>query len=315
MKSVLPYFAPTEIVLIDDDVMILKRIERNLSATQCSVKDFDHPKRALEYLKQSLQDSDNLSPLRIENLHQEIYSSNRFKQIAVVVVDYDMPGMNGLEVCRQITLPHIQKIMLTGAATTDIAVDAFNEGIIHQFIQKDDLEAFTKLEASIVKAQERYFELKSHDFTNQLYVEHPETEILKDPAFVDFFLNLVQEKQVAEYYLLDTIGSFLFLSETGEANALFAFNEEVLEFQEDMIPEADRNTDLAKEIYFKKQAICFYPFNLLEKYDSGNWKNYLQPLKRLEGKSPIFYAFVPVLANLDQSKIVSFKNYLTKAEN
>lgn len=303
MKSVLPYFAPTEIVLIDDDVMILKRIKRNLSATQCSVKDFDHPKRALEYLKQSLQDSDNLSPLRIENLHQEIYSSNRFKQIAVVVVDYDMPGMNGLEVCRQITLPHIQKIMLTGAATTDIAVDAFNEGIIHQFIQKDDLEAFTKLEASIVKAQERYFELKSHDFTNQLYTEYPETEVLKDPIFVDFFLNLIQEKQVAEYYLLDTMGSFLFLSETGKASSLFIFNEETLEFQEDMIPENDRTTDRAKEIYNHEKAICFYPFNASEKYDPQDWKKYVYPLSKLDDKSTYFWAYVTNLTNLDQSKI------------
>lgn len=111
---------------------------------------------------------------------------------------------------------------------------------------------------------------------------------------------------MAEYYLLDTLGSFLFLSETEEANALFAFNEGVLEFQEDRVPEADRNTDLAKEIYFKKQDICFHPFNILKKYDSGNWKNYLQPLNRLESESPVFYACVPDLANLNQSKIVSF---------
>lgn len=111
---------------------------------------------------------------------------------------------------------------------------------------------------------------------------------------------------MAEYYLLDTMGSFLFLSETGEANALFVFNEGVLEFQENRVTEADRNNDLAKEIYFKKQAICFHPFNTLKKYDSGNWKNYLQPLKRLESQSPVFYAYVPDLANLNQSKIVSF---------
>jgi CheY-like chemotaxis protein len=225
-----------------------------------------------------------------------------------------MPAMNGLEVCRQITDPHIQKIMLTGAATTDIAVDAFNEGIIHQFIQKDDPEAFTKLETSIAKVQERYFDLKTHDFTNQLYAEYPETEVLKDPVFVDFFLNLIQEKQVAEYYLLDAMGSFLFLSETGEASAIFVFNEETLEFQEDMIPESDRSTDLALEIYSKKQAICFYPFNSLEKYDPENWRQYLQPLKHLEAENPLFYAFVPDLTNLDQSKIISFKDCLLKGE-
>ena len=315
MKSVLPYLSPTEVVLIDDDVMLLNLIKENLSATYCIVKDFDHPKRALEYLKQSLQDSDNLSPLKLENLHQEIYSSDRFRQISTIIVDYDMPHMNGLEVCRQITSPHIQKIMLTGAATTDIAVGAFNEGIIHQFIQKDDPVAFIKLESFIAKAQERYFELKSHDFTNQLYAEYPETEILKDPLFVDFFLTLIQEKQVAEYYLLDTMGSFLFLSDSGNPSALLVFNEEMLEFQEDMIPESDRNTDLTLKVYAKKQAICFYPFNTLEKYEPANWKIYLQPITQLEGNTAIFTAFVSDITNLNQNKIVSFKDYRSKPEN
>jgi CheY-like chemotaxis protein len=315
MKSILPLFSPTEVIMIDDDVMLLNLIKGNLSATYCSVKDFDHPKKALEYLKQSFQDSDNLSPLKLENLHHQIYSLDRFKEISTIIVDYDMPHMNGLEVCRKITSPHIQKIMLTGAATTDIAVEAFNEGIIHQFIQKDDPDVFTKLEASIAKAQERYFELKSHDFTNQLHVEHPETEVLKDPVFVDFFLKLIQEEQAAEYYLLDAMGSFLFLSEKGKTSALFLLNEDLLASQEDMIPENDRNTDLAQEVYSKKQAICFYPFNTREKYDSENWKNYLQPLKRLEAKSTIFYVFVPDFTNVDRSKIVSFKDYLLKEEN
>jgi CheY-like chemotaxis protein len=314
MKSVLPYFTPTEVVLIDDDVMILKRIKRNLSATQCNVKDFDHPKRALEHLQQSLQDSDNLSPLTLETLHQEIYSSNRFKQISTIIVDYDMPGMNGLELCRQITLPHVQKIMLTGAATTDIAVEAFNEGIIHQFIQKDDPEAFTKLEASIVKAQGRYFELKSHDFTNQLYAEHPETEILRDPAFVDFFEKIIQEKQVTEYYLLDGMGSFLFLLETGEASALFVFNEETLESQEDMIPEIDRHTDLAKEIYNHQKAICFYPFSTSEKYDPVEWKKYVYSLSKLDGRSTCFWAYVESLPSRHSDQIISFSHYRADLE-
>ncbi len=312
MKSVLPYFTPTEVVLIDDDITFLESTELHLTALIVTLKTFNNPLEAIDHIEKH---NTVLTPNDLDKIHLQIYSSNRFKQISTIIVDYDMPGMNGLEVCRQITSSHIQKIMLTGAATHKIAVDAFNEGLIDQFIQKDDLNALTKLEDSIAKAQERYFELKSHDFVNQLYMEYPETEILKDPAFVDFFLNLVQEKQVSEYYFLDTMGSFLFLSTTGKASALFVFNEEMLDVQEDMIPESDRNTDLAQEVYSKKQTICFHPFNNQEKYDLANWKNYLQQLKRLEAKIPLFYAYVPDLTNLDQNKIISFKDYLSKSEN
>ena len=310
MKSVLPYFTPTEVVLIDDDIPFLEAIELHLASPNITLKAFNIPLEAIDYVENHNTINVNKD---LDKIFLQIYSSDRFNQISTIIVDYDMPGMNGLEVCRQIASPYIQKIMLTGAATTDIAVEAFNEGIIHHFIQKDDPEALTKLASSIVKAQERYHEFKTHDFVNQLYAEHPETEVLKDPTFVEFFLNLVQEKQVVEYYLLDAMGSFLLLSHTGNPNALFVFNEDTLESHEDMIPENDRNTDLAQEIYDKKQAICVYPFNTLEKYEPANWKNHLQPLKRLEAKIALFYAYVPDLTNLDQTKIISFKDYLSKS--
>lgn len=314
MKSVLPYFTSAEVVLIDDDMMLLNRIKGNLSVTHCRVKDFGHPKKALEYLNQSLQDSDNLSPVKLENLHHQIYSPERFKQISTVIVDYDMPGMNGLEMCRQITSPHIQKIMLTGAATTDIAVDAFNEGIIDQFIQKNDPDVFAKLQNAVISAQEKYFESNTLELMHQLQNEYPEVSILQDPAFVELFGTITREHKVVEYYLLDPIGNFLFLSETGKSSALFVFNEELLNVQEDMIRESDRNTELAQEVYSKKQAICFYPFSNQEKYEPANWKSYLQPLKRLESESTVFYAYVTDLINLDQSRIISFKDYFSKSE-
>ena len=312
MKSVLPYFTPTEVIMIDDDVSILKEGNLKLKSLPVISHPFENPFEALDYINSSSKKSAEIMDLNA--LHRQIFSPNRFMQISTIIVDYDMPGMNGLELCRQVTSPYIQKIMLTGAATNQIAVDAFNEGLIDQFIQKNDPEVFAKLQSAIVKAQEKYFDMTTSDLVNQLLLEYPETEVLKDPAFVDFFENFVQENQVTEHYLLDAMGSFLFLSETGEASALFVFNEETLEFQEDMIPETDRNTDLAKEIYTQQKAICFYPFNTLEKYDPQNWKNYIQPLTQLKGNTAVFTAFVSDLTTLDQSKIVSFKNYLTKAE-
>lgn len=312
MKSIFPYYSPTEVIMIDDERLLLDPWKIKLRPLSINLKTFDNPFKALQHIKESTFNQDN--SLNLNTIHHAIYSLNRFKQISTIVVDYDMPGMNGLELCRQITLPHVQKIMLTGAATSDIAINAFNEGIIHQFFQKDDPEAFTKLEASIAKAQERYHEIKSHDFVNQLYMEYPETEILKDPAFVDFFENIIQEKQVTEYYLLDGMGSFLFLSDSGNPSALFVFNEETLEFQEDMIPESDRNTDLAQEIYSKKQAICFYPFKTSEKYDPVSWKRYVYPLSKLDGRSTCFWAYAESLSLQQSDQIISFSGYRADLE-
>ncbi|MBX9697072.1 MAG: hypothetical protein K2X53_03210 [Alphaproteobacteria bacterium] len=224
-------------------------------------------------------------------------------------MDYDMPGLNGLELCRQIESPSIQRIMLTGAATHQIAVDAFNEGIIDQFIQKNDVALFNKLQSAVVNAQAKYFDIVTSDLVKQLLLEYPETEALKDPVFMEFFEKLLHKKRVTEYYLLDTMGSFLFLSDSGNLSALFIFNEETLEFQEDMIPKTDRTTDLAKEIYAKKQAICFYPFTTLKDYAESDWKKYVYPLSQLDGKNTYFWAYVDSLPSLQSDQIVSFSGY------
>lgn len=190
-----------------------------------------------------------------------------------------------------------------------MAIEAFNEGIIHQFLQKSDPELFEKLPAIITKAQEKYFELALHDLTNQVYLESPESDVLRDPIFVEFFNTFISEKKVVEYYLLDVTGSFLFLNDKGEASALLVFNEEMLETQEDMIPEQDRDSVLARHVYERTQAVCFYPFKNHPPYNEDRWKDYLQPLSLLEGNHRYFYAFQPKLPYLNAEHIFSFKRY------
>lgn len=308
MKTIPPSFWPTEVILIDDESLILEDWLIKLSELPISLKLFDNPFEALEYINNSLEHKEEVS-LTTQELHQHIYTPNRFKQVSTVVVDYHMPGLNGLELCRKIASPHIQKIMMTGAASTSTAVDAFNERIIDQFFQKSDMGVFSKLQNAVVTAQEQYFEKRTLALLHHLNTEFPESLILTDPAYVAFFENIVQEKQVVEYYFLDGMGSFLFLSETGEASALFVFDEEILESQQDMIPERDRRTELAKDIYAYQKAICFHKFNDDRDYEVSEWKKYVYPLTKLEGKRPYLLAFLDSLPNFKSEKIVSFSQY------
>jgi response regulator RpfG family c-di-GMP phosphodiesterase len=57
---------------------------------------------------------------------------------AVVVSDMQMPGMNGVEFLTEVRKlsPDTIRIMLTGNATMDTAVDAINDGAIYRFLNK-----------------------------------------------------------------------------------------------------------------------------------------------------------------------------------
>ncbi len=58
--------------------------------------------------------------------------------IQVVISDYRMPGMNGVEFLRQVfeTYPDTVRIVLSGYADTASVVAAINEGQIYKFVAK-----------------------------------------------------------------------------------------------------------------------------------------------------------------------------------
>ena len=97
----------------------------------------------------------------------ELLSNNQ--PIQVVISDYRMPGMNGVEflqeVCRR--WPDTIRIVLSGYADTASIVSAINDGEIYKFIPKpwnDD-----ELKITIENAIERYFlHMKNIELTNKL---------------------------------------------------------------------------------------------------------------------------------------------------
>jgi two-component system, probable response regulator PhcQ len=76
------------------------------------------------------------------------------REVSLVISDYNMPGMNGLDFLKTVKqlYPHILAIMLTGQAEIQIAVQAINEAGVYKFIQKpwDDND----LKVTILRAVE-----------------------------------------------------------------------------------------------------------------------------------------------------------------
>lgn len=230
--EIFPYYFPTTVVFVDDNAGFLRGLELKLPQELAYIL-YESPHRALERIDQPgelpplyqrcfshYQDSmheaegERLIHLDLSLIEREISNPMRFTEISTVFVDYDMPAMDGLELCKRITNPHIRKVMLTGVADEKVAVAAFNEGLIHRFINKSDSDAIDKIRDALLDMQRAYFRGISEALRSSLMLGSP--GFLGDPEFAAFFAELRRRERFVEYYLVDDPHGFLLLRDTGE---------------------------------------------------------------------------------------------------
>jgi len=81
------------------------------------------------------------------------FARRRYALTQVCVVDYSMPGMNGLQMLGELVDWPGMRVLLTGQADEQVAVQAFNRGLIEQFIPKQATDVSRRLIDALVRLQ------------------------------------------------------------------------------------------------------------------------------------------------------------------
>lgn len=324
MNNVLSCFFPTTVVLVDDDVSFLTCLSDALSGVDITCKTFSDPEKALDFIndvsstnrldysdlirdgEESTSDWKSIL-LNISGMHREIYSSDRFMKISVLVSDYSLPRMNGAELCSRVSDKNIQRVLLTGVVDDRKAIEAFNNGYITRFIKKDS-DNFTAMFADTVKRSiYQYFK----PYTNYIskHISTIEATHLMDPIFADFFFKLYRQNDYIEDYMLDECGSYLFLDEDGNASMLSVVTEnEICRLIEIGIQSEDIETDVLNKLQSRKYMLVSH--NRMGTLPPiSEWSRYLCPAEKLDGYQTYYYAISAAKPDLDYNKIVSFKAF------
>jgi CheY-like chemotaxis protein len=215
---------------VDDDANFLATIPQLLEGI--NTKTFNNPNACVEFFKgykpflQGINfrrgytevdsyEMPNHLPIDLNSdaLQELPLMNERYNEISVLVTDYDMPGMNGLELCRKLQNQPMKKILLTGAADHQQAVQAFNEGLIDCFIQKESLNVINEVLFHIERLSKIYLIEQGSELQSHLEIERPLH--LSDSVFIKFFKNWCSENKIKEYYLIDKLGTFLLIDENG----------------------------------------------------------------------------------------------------
>jgi CheY-like chemotaxis protein len=290
-----PYFHPTTVVFVDDNESFLRSIELEVPRAW-TPKLFTDPHQALEYLQTpeelpplmercfSMQRSSREAIIRLDLdlIEQEIKHIGRFHRNSVVVADYSMPSMNGLELCERLTDPHLRRAMLTGVADEKQAVEAFNSGLLHQFLPKHAGQSISEIFDFVDRLQQQYFEQYTARLKNTLSIDPP--RFLTDARLAKFLARFMTRNRLIEYYLAGDPPGLLMVKRNGEICRLVILQEDDLQAQADYAARYQAPERLIAALRSGRRIACLTGEMPEDDYsqDDFDWED-----KVLKGKSVV----------------------------
>lgn len=125
---------------------------------------------------------------------EELLESFETGEVDAIVSDYDMPGMTGIELLREVRKRdrNFPFFLYTGKGTEEVASEAVNEGATGYFQKEAGLDQYDLIIDSIRNSVDRYYNLERSKILTEvvehldrpvLVTEHDSTIIYANPAF------------------------------------------------------------------------------------------------------------------------------------
>ncbi len=325
--SALPvYFHPSLTVVVDDSQLFVESLGFQMDPSRAMLA-FNDPDEALAWLRQwhSLRmpgflpvrvTHDDLTfsserrtiQLDVDRVYRQIHEVNRFLQPSVIVVDYSMPRMNGLEFCAKLKELPCMTILLTGMADENIAVQGFNDGLIDRYIKKDHPAMAERLGAEIEALQMRYFSRLSSTL-RELLSRHS-FSFLSDPAVMQLVRELSARYRFIEYYLYPHPAGVLLLTADGRATLM------VIETNASMLTHLENAEaynapdELLKGLHNKQIVPFFWPGDGMYTPACVEWEQYCLPAEVCQGREPYYYALFDMPSHLLPAQVYSYTQFL-----
>jgi len=184
---------PGSFVFLDDDPEYLEMLAM-VMPRQWNIRLFVRPAQCIHHLlrepRQWEQDLWNQQllvdlwrqgkPLIPQVLRYWAHATQRWALTQVCVVDFSMPGMDGLQVLSELVDWPGARVMLTGQADERVAVGAFNRGLIDHFIAKQTPDVSEQLARALERLSERA--QHRHDTVWRATLRPEQQALLREPG-------------------------------------------------------------------------------------------------------------------------------------
>jgi CheY-like chemotaxis protein len=305
-RGIPPYRFPTTTVIVDDDASFLHNFALELDE-DLAFRLFDSPLTALEHLGRTPTSARDRClhshretigwPMRehflridLAAVEEEVTDPARFEAVSVLVVDYAMPGMDGLALCEKLKDLGVRKVLLTGVADEKIAVSAFNRGLIDRFVRKQDRDAARQVNEAIRQLQELWFRDASRVILES--VRRDDAPFLTDPAFQEYFARLRERHRIIEHYYAAEPSGFLLLDRLARRWRLVIMDDDMMTAQRE-IAEAQGAPEALVRILERRDGVpYFWRTGGYYHRDIPDWREYLHSPEVFDGRRRYYLALV-----------------------
>lgn len=324
------YHHPSLTVLIDDSDSFLRSLSFQLDPSLAS-KAFHDTRAAIDWLAGHSQDGAKGDPLHasfdtypnsheecsvafdIAQIHRISFERTRFNTPSVLVVDYSMPQMNGVEVCEALRHLPCKKILFTGVADEKVAVDAFNRGLIDRYIKKSDDDALDRLEAEIVALQKEFFAARSHPLREMLTLH--DYSFVGDQAFAALVQSLARQHGFVEHYVYSNPPGILMYDSDGQAHLMVVETEAGMESHYEVACDNDAPPSLLAAL----RERCIVPWfregdGMFSQTYAGNWHRYSAAAQVCHGTQDFYWALFKLEPGELEEPARPFADYLRERE-
>jgi CheY-like chemotaxis protein len=328
MTMTLPiYQHPTMTVLVDDSPSFLHSLRFQLGAAFPSIG-FSDTGAAIAWLRQHgaapaalagllspSVDTYTFAPqpyniaMHVEQVCGIRSHPQRFLTPSVLVVDYSMPGMNGIEFCEAVRDLPCRKILLTGVADERIAIDAFNRGLIDRYVRKSDVHALDRLEAELTQLQEAYF-LAQSEALRMLLSLH-DYSFVNDPAICALVRELGARHKIVEHYLFKTPPGFLMYDRDARPWLLAVETEQSMNAQFEIALDGGAPPSLLEALEQRRVVPNFSDGDgMYSPVRHKEWHRYTTPAQTCHGRELYYWAMFALEPGFMDGPVASFSGFL-----
>ena len=328
--EVRPYYHPTTTAFIDDCPDFLANLGLTLDPS-LAFRSFVSPLDAIDALnsvhanapgperffsmyqhREEHSFDHHVIDLNLARIYREVFNDRRFQRLSVLVVDYDMPEMDGLELCRRLSHSPARKVLLTGKADEKVAVRAFNEGLIDRFIPKQDPEVTTLLREAIADMQKEYFRNVERMMEDALNIGP--LHFLRDPFVADVFRKICTDLNIVEHYLCSSPEGVLLIDDDGKPTLLLICNDEMMQLHYEVAFDNAAPPELLDALGKGTVVPYFWRSRGLYSRQYFFWNEYVYPATEINGLQHYRYALVEEPNGLYLPPIYSYRTHLQQLD-